>query len=393
MSDSYEAIRKHILGQGDALLCLWRSLVNAPSPARKPELARTAAEFLAGALEGAGGRSELVEAGPETAPVIIASFGERLPGAPVILSGHYDTVSLPDPAPFSIDARGWAHGLGCLDMKGGIVIALAVARALSETGLLRRPLRLVFVGDEERGHMGSRAPEILVERAAGALCALNMETGLPGGEICVGRKGGGEAHVTVTGTAAHAGADFRHGRNAIEEMAHEVLAIQGLTDVGRGTTVSVTMIEGGTVPNSIPPVCSATVDVRYESESERERVKAALEAVAGAPHVAGCSSSIAFEEFMPPFEPSSKGLLLAAHLSRVSERLGYGAMGTVCVGGGSDAAYLSRAGIPTVCSMGVRGEHNHTSEERAEVSSLFERAIVIGCAILSIDEAAPGLAR
>ena len=43
-------------------------------------------------------------------------------------------------------------------------------------------------------------------------------------------------------------------------------------------------------------------------------------------------------------------------------------------GGGSDAAYTCKMGVPTLCSMGVEGEFNHTVEEYANVYSLFARA-------------------
>lgn len=42
-----------------------------------------------------------------------------------------------------------AHGPGILDMKAGLVIAVYVLKALHEYGYDKRPIRVVFAGDEE----------------------------------------------------------------------------------------------------------------------------------------------------------------------------------------------------------------------------------------------------
>lgn len=44
------------------------------------------------------------------------------------------------------------------------------------------------------------------------------------------------------------------------------------------------------------------------------------------------------------------------------------------VGGGSDSAYTTAAGVPTICAMGVLGEFNHTAREYAIVDTMFMRA-------------------
>lgn len=39
-----------------------------------------------------------------------------------------------------------AHGLGCLDMKGGVVMAIWIAKALTAAGWAERPLALPLRG-------------------------------------------------------------------------------------------------------------------------------------------------------------------------------------------------------------------------------------------------------
>ena len=57
-------------------------------------------------------------------------------------------------------------------------------------------------------------------------------------------------------------------------------------------------------------------------------------------------------------------------------------MGTTRLGGGADSSYISQTGTPTVCSMGVRGEFNHTDREYALVDTLYERTKLLTMAVL-----------
>jgi glutamate carboxypeptidase len=55
-------------------------------------------------------------------------------------------------------------------------------------------------------------------------------------------------------------------------------------------------------------------------------------------------------------------------------------------GGGADSAYTVIAGVPTVCSMGVKGGRNHSPEEYAIVETLFERSKLLAACVLQIDK-------
>ena len=54
------------------------------------------------------------------------------------------------------------------------------------------------------------------------------------------------------------------------------------------------------------------------------------------------------------------------------------------VGGGSDSAYTTAAGIPTICALGVQGARNHTAEEFAVVDTLFSRCKLFATIMLNI---------
>ena len=99
------------------------------------------------------------------------------------------------------------------------------------------------------------------------------------GEVKTWRKGVGEFTVRVRGRAAHAGGDHEKGRNAIEEIAHQVLAIQKLTDYDKGTTLNVGVIRGGIASNVVPDEASIEVDLRVMQPGEAERISIAMQAL------------------------------------------------------------------------------------------------------------------
>lgn len=391
--DNREKIDAYIESHRDEMFEFWKFLVNTASQARERNNALDLCNKLEKVLVENGFECTQLDVGEINSHALLGVLGADRPGAPVLFSGHYDTVSLPGEHPFRVDEEGHARGLGCLDMKGGIAIALYVVKALNEIGWAERPIKFLFLGDEEKGHQGANTPEVIMQQARGALCAFNMETGLVSNNICIGRKGGGVANFTVHGVGAHSGNDFLKGRNSIAETAKKICDLQDLTNLELGTTVSVTMIDGGTVPNCIPPECKIDVDVRYELSSERDRVVNSLKEIAEKNYIDGCTTDYEYNEYMAPFETTEEGVRLATFIAGVSEAVGLGEMGQIRLGGGSDASYITMAGVPTVCSMGVRGEFNHTDREYALPSSLYERTALLANVVDHIDEFAAGRKR
>ena len=383
------AIEAYVDAHREEMLALWREIVDLEGRSEELDALRLVAERLRSAFEAAGVDCRLLPMGDGAQDYLTGIWGADLPGKPVLFCGHYDTI-LPSgkygPAPFRIE-EGRARGPGVLDMKGGIVIALYVIKALSSIGFQERPIKICFVSDEESCHAhNDRAGEVIMSEASGCLCAFNMETGRINNDLCVGRSARVSFHVSVTGVAAHAGNDFAAGRNAIAEMCHKVLELEALTDLERGSTVNCGVIQGGTVANAVPGRCDLHVDMRFLRQAELEKTVAAAQVICAKTYIDGTSTQCSYRVAMPAFETIPGVMELYELAKEVSEAYGYGSPGKIVLGGVSDASYLTMAGVPTLCSFGVRGEHNHTDEEYAVVESLYERTKWLSALFLHLSD-------
>lgn len=380
------AVSDYIDAHRQDMLAMWQEFVNTRSDATNKERADEMARKLGRVLEDIGCQVSYTDVGEKNGLAVEGILDADRPGKSVLFSGHYDTVPLKADLPFYVDKENKAHGLGCLDMKGGIVMAIWIAKALTASGWAERPLRFLFVGDEENGHQFGKTKEYLGLHGGGSLCAFNMETGLVSNAICTGRKGTGQAEITVHGVASHSGNNYAEGRSAITELTRKIVEMEALTDLSANTTVAVTTIHGGTVTNSIPPICSCIVDLRFGSPAERDRVLNALHEICARQYVPDTTTEMDLREFMAAFDGSNGVQELADFVSETSKACGFGEMGSVFLGGGSDAGFIQRAGTPVICSIGVQGQFNHSDREYALVESLFTRAKLLAAVISRIDE-------
>ena len=379
-----QQVKQYIDLHKTEMIRLLEEFVELPSCSREPEVMPAAAAWVTDLLRKEGFSVRTRDVGHGNAPVLVADLNGEKGEPPVIFSGHYDTAlprTLSAQNPFRTE-EGKMFGTGVLDMKGGIIIALYAIRAAVNAGL-RRPVRLILAGDEEINHLGSRAADVMAEEAKSALCAFNMETGLLSNKMAVFRKGGTRCRITVTGVEAHAGNDFTKGRSAIVEMAYKVVDIHNLTDLTVGTTMNIGTITGGTIFNAVPAKCEVVVDMRFEKNEELEKAKKKLEAVCKKTYIEGTSTEMEYIDVMHVFETTEGGLQLWDFLRGTAEEMGLAEIGKAELGGSSDAAYITMAGVPCLCSCGTMGEWNHTVREYIRTDSLYERAKLFAGALLN----------
>src|SRR5438093_2567292 len=244
-STRMNSLVQHFTEQLPEALALLEKMVSMESPSFDKELTDRFVVFLGSKFQEIGGKVEFAPAEKVGNHLHVKfSLGSA---DPILLLGHTDTVW---PAgevakrPFKIE-NGRATGPGVFDMKAGILLMWMALRVLKD-----RPVTVLLTSDEEIGSTSSRA---LIESEASRCRAIFvLEPSLPGGALKTARKGIGRFTVKAIGRAAHAGIDPEKGVNAIEEIARQILKLQTMSDAGRGTTVTVGVVQGGTRSNVVP---------------------------------------------------------------------------------------------------------------------------------------------
>src|SRR5438270_309552 len=98
---------------------------------------------------------------------------------------------------------------------------------------------------------------------------LGVMRGTGQGDIVSVRKGNTAYMLTARGRSAHAGVEPEKGRNAIVELAHQVLQFQALNGWREGITISAGVVSGGTAPNVVPEFAQVEFDLRFLSHEDR----------------------------------------------------------------------------------------------------------------------------
>lgn len=369
----------------EEMLQLWADLVNVDCGTQIKEGVNKVADRIDGVLSGMGFKVKRISS-EKVGDHLIAEYGDCTQPF-LVMVGHMDTVfnkiGTAAERPFTIK-DGKAYGPGVLDMKGGITVMLSAVKALLAGGYDKHPIKVILAGDEESGHANSNCADIIVEESKGAMAAFNFETGFMDNGIVVGRKGVFAFNVETFGRAAHVGNDPQNGRSAIKEICHKVLDIEALTDWDRQVSLNCGIISGGTAMNATPDYAKVICDMRFADPAilpeMKEKIKAICDKQYGPDITTKLNESITFLAM----KQLDSTMELFAKVNEISQAEGFGECKPIYVGGGSDSAYTTFAGVPTVCAMGVKGARNHTVEEWADVESLFERAKLLIAVLLNI---------
>ena len=276
-----------------------------------------------------------------------------------------------------VERDGKLMGPGVYDMKASIAMSLVVLRTLKEMKQWpTRPVTALFTSDEETGSDTSRT---LIERLAReSALTLCLEPCLPDGSLKTWRKGVGEYEIVARGRAAHSGADHEKGRNAIEELAHQIIAIQKLTDYSKGTTLNVGTVRGGTRSNVVPDEARAVTDLRVMTPEEEQRIAQYMASLT--PVLAGTTVEARGGINRPPMVRDETMMATFKRAQEIGAALGLKVTegGT---GGGSDANFVSHLGVPVLDGLGAQGNGAHSEREHVLIASLPERSALLAAII------------
>jgi len=369
-----EALLPYTLTRLPQILQTIERLVTQETPSHDKSRLDVFADLLAGRLAEAGAAVEILpnEAGGNHVRARIAHGNTT--EQPALVLCHYDTVwpvgSLAT-HPFRIQ-DGKAYGPGIFDMQTSLALVEYGLRAVRDLDMsLPRPLTVLITSDEEIGSGTSRA--LIEEEARQSAYVLVMESPLPGGVLKTERKGTGTFTVETIGRAAHAGVDPYRGINAIEEMAHQLLAIHALADRVAGTTLSVGTIEGGTATNVVPARAVAQVDTRVWTQAEADRLVQTMAALR--PVLPGAEVRVSGGLNRPPLERKATAALFR-RVQEIGRQLGM-ELAEGSTGGGSDGNFTGALGIPTLDGLGVPGDGAHADHEHILVDEIPGRVALL----------------
>ena len=347
--------------------------IECESPSNDPAAVHRMAQIVVTKARAAGLTVTLSEIGDTKLPMIVAT--NRAPGDTrqgLLLLAHIDSVHpigtlKTNPCRIEDDKL---YGPGAFDMKGGAFLALTALGEFSKPDSTKLPVDFLLVPDEEVGSHASRA--YIEDFAKKARYALVPEPARPNGGRCVtGRKGTGMLKLICTGRPSHAGMAHEKGRSAIREMAHQILALETMTDYARGITVSVGTISGGTVTNTVPSHCEVMVDFRIPDEAAGKEIVARIQALK--PHDPDVTLTIDVELNRPPMVKSPEADKLLQQLKLYATPCGFELDEAPVSGGGSDANFTSAVGCPSIDGLGAEGDGAHTLREHVFVSALPRR--------------------
>ena len=356
---------------------VWEDVCNIESPTSYKEGVDAVCQYFVKMAEEKGWEIE-VEKQEVAGDVACITLNPDAKGAPICLSGHMDTVhpvGLFGTPAVHIDEEK-IYGPGVIDCKGGCVASFLAMDALEQIRFCDRPVKLILQSDEETGSKtsGKKTVKFMCEKAKGAAAFLNTE-GVKESDpykITVRRKGILRFRFNITGKAVHSSACHK-GANATTEAAYKIIELEKMK-TPEGLTCNCGVIEGGTAVNTVPEKCSFLADIRFATEAEEKQARELVAALAEKTFVEGCVCELEEVSNRPAMELSEKNVALLDKMNEIFEQNGLHTRKPVFHYGGSDAAYITQAGIPCVDSLGVFGDGMHSAREYATLASLAESA-------------------
>jgi glutamate carboxypeptidase len=394
-----EAVLAQAQREKQPLLDTLEQLVSIESGSADYEGVTRIGRVIAERLRALGGAVELVPPAadmprftsvPERiADTVVARFRGR-GTARILLLAHMDTVyerGMLAQQPFRIDGDR-AFGLGIADDKHGVAVILHTLSMLKTLNVDRYGLITVLMSPDEE--VGSPAERDLIT-ALGAEHDVVFSFEGPGQDenIRLATSGIQLAVLTVKGRASHAGNAPEHGRNALYELAHQLLQLRDLSDPSKAVKLNWTVAEAGSVFNTIPAGATAIGDMRADDERDFAAVETVIRERITNHLIPDTTVEVRFERFFPPMPYRPQSLPLAEYAQRVyAEAGGTAQINRVSIGAGTDAAFAAlRTEAPVLEGMGLRnfGAHSNNAEY-VNISSIEPRLYLVTRLIVDISD-------
>jgi len=381
------------------LLETLKDLVSIESGSEDREGLDKISALIADRLRMLGGQVELIEPDPaeiyrmvDTPKQIGRMVRAQFAGSgakKILLIAHMDTVyhrGMLAQQPFRIDGNR-AYGLAVADDKQGIALiihALAVLKAMNfrDYGLVT----VLINADEEVSSPGSRTT---LARLGGEHDAVFSVEGsmVSSDRLSLTTAGIGAVLLNVEGRASHAGATPEQGRNALYELAHQIMQTRDLSDPATGLKMNWTVANAGGNRNVIPAMATAVADVRVRRVADYDRIEQQVRERIKDRLIPDTKVDMTFERRRPPLEMTAASQALARHAQGIYSEIGQNlVISDVAEGGGTDAAFAaSKTKAPVIERFGLRGYGSHSNNaEYVDIDSIEPRLYLLTRMIMDV---------
>jgi len=335
-------------------------------------------------LQGLGAKVRLTYDSSKKKANLFATFGDG-PSFGTVFSGHTDVVPVDgqqwDTDPFVATTIGdRIHGRGTCDMKGFIAVCLSRLARFS-VAELHTPIHFSFSYDEELGCLGVRGllDDLHANGIAPTACIVGEPTMM---QAVMAHKGKRAYRCTVHGHSAHSSSPHL-AINAVDFSAELIVKIRQIAERIRDkeavdtdfdvpySTIVTTVVQGGTVINTIPSSCEFVFEHRFLPGVDPELVFGELQAYAEQVMLPRMKSGSNDGRVQFEILSSYPGLNAAPSDVLVQRAIGIlGADRAHKVGFGTEAGLFSAAGIPAViCGPGDIA-HAHKPNEFVTLEQL-----------------------
>jgi glutamate carboxypeptidase len=341
------------------------------------------AQLLSAQLQRVGMQTTLFEHARGNA-VLGTMVGDN-PAAPAcLLLGHHDTVHPVGVAQARarLEAERF-YGPGSVDMKVGLLQGIYALEILQQQGY-RDFSRLLFlsVPDEE---IATRYHVDLIRRVAQEHpIVLGLEGAGSIGTVVIRRKGCAHYKLSAEGVAAHAGSSPERGRNAVLELAHQIVQAQSFMGWRPGFTINAGPIKGGSRANIVSDHAEIFFDIRFLHPEDRLAAEERWYELLQNKLVPDIKLTLqAQPNSMVPMVATEQSLAVAQQVRLIAERILNTPFDPEIRGGASDCCNTAEEGCPTIDGLGAIGGGAHTSDEYVLLAPIPSRVALLAGLILA----------
>ncbi len=332
---------------------------------------------LSALLQRVGMQTTIVEH-PRGNALLGTMVGDNPEAPDCLLLGHHDTVHPVGVAQsrMRLEAEKF-YGPGTVDMKVGLLQGIYALEILNQRGY-KGFNRILFlsVPDEE---ISTRYHVELIRRIAQEHpIVLGLEGARSVGTVVIRRKGCAQYKLSAEGVAAHAGSNPDKGRNAVLELAHQIVQAQSFMGWREGFSINAGPINGGSRANIVSDYAEVYFDIRFLRPEDRLAAEVRWHELLQNQLVPGVKLALsALPDSMVPMVATEQSLSIAQQVQLIAERILKTPYEPETRGGGSDCCNMAAEGCPTIDGLGAIGGGAHTSEEYVLLPPIPKRVALL----------------